>query len=79
MSDDTIPQGFERHTRRSGFTDPWQPIFARRSHNEITLGFKGASQHADSRGFIHGGLVSALTDNAKGLSCGLYLADFLAW
>jgi len=75
MNEDQVPQGFERHTRRSGFTDPWEPIYARRTDNEIHLGFKGAAPHANSRGFIHGGLMSALADNAMGLSCGLHLTD----
>lgn len=70
MSEDQVPEGFERHTRRSGLTDPWEPIYARRSASEVRLGFRGAAPHANSRGFIHGGLISALADNAMGLSCG---------
>jgi len=75
MSDDHVPEGFERHTRRSGLTDPWEPIYARRLHGEVRLGFRGAAPHANSRGFIHGGLISALADNAMGLSCGQHLPD----
>jgi len=75
MSDDGVPEGFERHTRRSGLTDPWEPIYARRSAREIRLGFRAAASHANSRGFVHGGLISALADNAMGLSCGQQLTD----
>lgn len=75
MSEDHVPPGFERHTRRSGLTDPWEPIYARRTDHETNLGFRGAAPHANSRGFIHGGLISALADNAMGLSCGQRLAD----
>jgi uncharacterized protein (TIGR00369 family) len=78
MSQDGVPEGFERHTRRSGLTDPWEPIYARSSESEIRLGFRGAAPHANSRGFIHGGLISALADNAMGLSCGQHLADISA-
>jgi acyl-coenzyme A thioesterase PaaI-like protein len=75
MSEDNVPEGFERHTRRSGLTDPWEPIYARRSDSEVRLGFRGAAPHANSRGFIHGGLICALADNAMGLSCGQHLAE----
>jgi acyl-coenzyme A thioesterase PaaI-like protein len=75
MSEDNVPEGFERHTRRSGLTDPWEPIYARRSDSEVRLGFRGAAPHANSRGFIHGGLICALADNALGLSCGQHLAE----
>jgi uncharacterized protein (TIGR00369 family) len=37
------------------------------------LGLWIATPHTNSRGFAHGGLVSALADNAMGLSCGLGL------
>ena len=69
-SNDLIPEGFERHTRRSGLTAPWEPIYARHSSRGVDLGIRAASAHANSRGFVHGGLISALADNAMGLSCG---------
>jgi uncharacterized protein (TIGR00369 family) len=75
MGEDSVPEGFERHTRRSGLTEPWEPIYARRSASEIRLGFRAAAAHANSRGFVHGGLISALADNAMGLSCGQQLTD----
>lgn len=75
MSEDLVPEGFARHTRRSGLTEPWEPIYARRTEREVRLGFRGAAPHANSRGFIHGGLISALADNAMGLSCGQHLVD----
>ncbi|HML07890.1 MAG TPA: PaaI family thioesterase [Xanthobacteraceae bacterium] len=75
MNQDDVPEGFERHTRRSGFTEPWEPIYARRSGADFRLGFRGAAPHANSRGFIHGGLISALADNAMGLSCGYELKE----
>ena len=75
MNRDNVPEGFERHTRRSGLTEPWEPIYARRSGTDFRLGFRGAVPHANSRGFIHGGLISALADNAMGLSCGLELKE----
>jgi acyl-coenzyme A thioesterase PaaI-like protein len=76
MNDDSpVPEGFERHTRRSGLTDPWQPIYARRSSRGISLAIRAGAAHANSRGFVHGGLMSALADNAMGLSCGEQIAN----
>jgi len=64
-----IPEGFQPHTRKSGFTDPWEPIYHRPHDNGISLGLHAGKAHANSRGFVHGGLLSALCDNAMGLSC----------
>jgi uncharacterized protein (TIGR00369 family) len=69
-SEDAIPEGFQRHTRHSGLTDPWEPIYARRSSRGISLAIRARAEHANSRGLVHGGLITALTDNAMGLSCG---------
>jgi acyl-coenzyme A thioesterase PaaI-like protein len=69
-SEELVPEGFERHTRRSGFTDPWEPIYARRSSRGVSLAIRASAAHANSRGFVHGGLITALADNAMGLSCG---------
>ena len=68
--EELVPEGFERHTRHSGLTDPWQPIYARRSSRGVSLAIRASAVHANSRGFVHGGLITALADNAMGLSCG---------
>ena len=73
--DELVPDGFERHTRRSGLTDPWEPIYARRSTHGVSLAIRAAAAHANSRGFVHGGLITALADNAMGLSCGQQVAN----
>lgn len=67
------PNGFERHYRRSPLTDPWEPLYSRRVDDSLQIGLRIADAHTNSRGFAHGGLVSALADNAMGLSCGLEL------
>jgi acyl-coenzyme A thioesterase PaaI-like protein len=65
------PEGFERHSRRSGLTDPWEPIYVRRAGSgALRLGLVADTPHANSRGFVHGGLITALADNAMGLLCG---------
>ena len=71
----SVPEGFQPHTRKSGFTAPWEPIYHRPHDNGISLGLRAADAHANSRGFVHGGLLSALCDNAMGLSCVPHLAN----
>ena len=64
------PPGFVRHDRRSPLTDPWEPIWARTSGDTVVLGLRLGDAHTNSRGFAHGGLITALADNAMGLACG---------
>jgi acyl-coenzyme A thioesterase PaaI-like protein len=64
-----VPKGFERHDRRSAVTDPWEPLYRRISGDTVVLGLRAAAAHCNGRGFVHGGLISALADNAMGLSC----------
>ena len=69
------PAGFERHDRNSPLTDPWEPLWRRISGDTVVLGLRAGPAHTNSRGFVHGGLISALADNAMGLSCARRLAD----
>jgi uncharacterized protein (TIGR00369 family) len=64
------PAGFSRHFRQSPLTDPWEPLYSRKDEGLVTIGFRAGAAHANSRGFVHGGMISALADNAMGLSCG---------
>jgi len=66
-----IPDGFERHFRQSPLTDPWEPIYSRRTADAVIIGLRLAKPHTNSRGLIHGGLIATLADNAMGLSCGV--------
>ena len=74
MSDEKVPDGFERHFRRSGLTDPWEPLYSRKRDDRVQMGLVLAQQHCNSRGLVHGGLIAALADNAMGLSCVVALA-----
>lgn len=65
----SIPPGFERHYRQSPLTDPWEPLYSRKTGDAVILGLVAEAAHTNSRGFVHGGLISALADNAMGLSC----------
>ena len=64
-----IPEGFERHTRKSPLTDPWEPLYSKRTDKAVILGLRLAKPHTNGRGLIHGGLIAALADNAMGYSC----------
>jgi uncharacterized protein (TIGR00369 family) len=64
-----VPEGFELLSRSSPLTQPWEPIYCRRSPGLFTLGLRAASPHLNSRGFAHGGLIAALADNAMGYAC----------
>ena len=69
------PPGFCPHDRKSPLTDPWEPLFARKTDRAVVLGLRAGPAHANSRGFVHGGLIGALADNAMGLSCGRRMGD----
>lgn len=71
MTASDIPEGFAPHTRRSPVTEPWEPIYARITPDAVILGLRLAKAHTNSRGLAHGGLITAMADNAMGLSCGL--------
>ena len=64
-----IPEGFERQSRHSPLTDPWEPIYTRQTPDAIILGVRLATPHTNARGFVHGGLIAAMTDKAMGHSC----------
>jgi uncharacterized protein (TIGR00369 family) len=70
MTATDIPQGFQHQSRRSPLTDPWEPIYTKQTPDAIILGLWLAKPHTNARGFVHGGLIAALTDKAMGHSCG---------
>jgi uncharacterized protein (TIGR00369 family) len=68
---DNIPEGFARHTRHSAVTDPWEPLWGRATDSGYQLGLRIGPAHCNSRGFLHGGVIATLADNAMGLSLAL--------
>ena len=70
-----IPQGYSRHFRTSPLTDPWEPLYSKTENGAILLALRIRKVHCNSRGFAHGGMISALADNAMGLSLGEALGD----
>ena len=75
MTQSDIPQGFEPHFRKSPFTDPWEPLYSKRTDKAVAIGLRLAKPHTNSRGLIHGGLIASLADNAMGYSC----AQIMGW
>lgn len=61
--------GFAPHFRRSPLTDPWEPLYFRAEDGVFQLGLMVAPAHCNARGFLHGGAICALADNAMGLAC----------
>ena len=70
MTSIEIPDGFERHCPQSPLTAPWEPIYSKRTEDAVIIGLRLAEPHTNSRGLVHGGLITSLADNAMGLSCG---------
>lgn len=64
----TPPPGFARHFRSSRVTDPWEPIFSRIEGGAVCIGLRLGEAHCNSRGFVHGGVIATLADNALGLT-----------
>jgi uncharacterized protein (TIGR00369 family) len=75
MNDTHIPEGFEPHFRKSPFTDPWEPLYSKKTEKAVIMGLRLATPHTNARGLIHGGLIAALADNAMGYSC----AQAMGW
>jgi uncharacterized protein (TIGR00369 family) len=69
MTSADVPEGFEPHFRKSPLTDPWEPIYSKRTEKAVIMGLRLAKPHTNARGLIHGGLIAALADNAMGYSC----------
>jgi uncharacterized protein (TIGR00369 family) len=62
------PEGFSRHDRKSAVTDPWEPIWVRQLEKAVQLAVRISPAHCNARGFLHGGVIASLADNAMGLS-----------
>jgi acyl-coenzyme A thioesterase PaaI-like protein len=65
-----VPGGFVPHFRKSPVTDPWEPLYSRRNERSVDIGLVIGAAHCNARGFVHGGVLASLADNAMGLSWG---------
>ena len=71
--DSTIGEGFEPHFRKSKFTDPWEPLYSKVERDQVRLGVVLSEAHCNSRSLVHGAFLTAIGDNALGLSIGFQL------
>jgi uncharacterized protein (TIGR00369 family) len=69
MDTQSAPEGFAPHFKSSPVTAPWEPLYSRRGEKSVEIGLWLREAHCNSRGFVHGGVIAALADNAMGLSC----------
>src|ERR1700730_16347982 len=69
MTATDIPDGFERHNRQSPLTDPWEPLYSKRTEKAVIIGLRLAKPHSNGRRPVHGGLIAAPSDNAMRYSC----------
>jgi uncharacterized protein (TIGR00369 family) len=75
MTATDIPEGFEPHFRKSPFTDPWEPLYSKRTVQAVVIGVRLAKPHTNARGLVHGGLIASLADNAMGYSCAQQMGE----
>jgi hypothetical protein len=47
-----IPAGFEPHFRKSPLTDPWEPLYSKRTERAVIIGLRLAKPHTNGRGLI---------------------------
>ena len=64
------PEDYAPHYRKSGFTDPWEPLYSRVTDRQVSTGLYQGAPHCNSRGLVRGGVIASIADYAMGLSCG---------
>src|ERR1700751_4176288 len=66
-----IPTGFAPHFRKSPFTDPWEPLYSKKTDRAVSMGLRLGKPPTNTAGPLHGGLIASPADNAMGYSCAL--------
>src|SRR5262249_17921287 len=59
-----VPEGYSPHFRKSPLIEPWEPLYSKQLPDRVVIGLEVRRVHCNSRGLAHGGLISALADNA---------------
>ena len=44
------PQGFEPHFRKSPLTEPWEPLYSKRTDKAVIMGLRLAKPHTNGAG-----------------------------
>lgn len=60
------PEGFEAIFRSSPYLDLLGPIYNKKSEAGLVIGIRAQGKHCNSRGLVHGGVLSSLADIALG-------------
>jgi uncharacterized protein (TIGR00369 family) len=68
MTGEDIPAGFAPHFRKSPVTDAWEPLFSKTEGGVVVIALRVREAHCNGRGFLHGGVISAVADAAMGHS-----------
>jgi uncharacterized protein (TIGR00369 family) len=61
-----VPKGFELSFLTSPFLELVGPFYTKDHDGGFIIGVRAAKKHCNTRGFIHGGLISTLADFALG-------------
>ena len=65
------PAGFEPLFRTSPFSDLLGPIFNKSTAAGLLIGIRVQEKHCNTRGIVHGGVLSSLADMALGYNLAL--------
>lgn len=68
---ETVPAGFERVKRSSGFSDVLGPIYQKTDDAGRVFAIRADARHCNARGHVHGGVLCSLADIAMGYSTAL--------
>ena len=69
----SVPPGFELLPRGLGFTDSLQPVYRRLEGDSVSFGLEVLSQHSNTMGLCHGGVLMSLADIAAASGVNLSL------
>jgi uncharacterized protein (TIGR00369 family) len=79
MNSSDIPEGFAPDPQKSPITDPWEPLYSKRTEKAVVLGLRVAKPHTNQQGLVHGGLIATLADNAMAYSCRQVMGSWASW
>lgn len=74
MTEQQIPEGFEKLLSESPFNNLVGPYYTKLIGNRISIGLRLGKQHCNRSGRLHGAMVCALFDSTMGNNIGLDVA-----
>ncbi|GAB1257333.1 PaaI family thioesterase [Aurantivibrio plasticivorans] len=66
MSEREVPTGFENLYRESNYVQLLGPLYHKRDGTGHIIGLRIAEKHCNTRGDVHGGVLSSIADTAMG-------------